>query len=49
MGADALRGEDFTFDDEDKDKEAQIGLNKLGSSSTAELHPKGAPIDDDGN
>ncbi|CAH1428871.1 unnamed protein product [Lactuca virosa] len=50
---DALGGEDFTFGgdrdgDDDKDKEAQIGLNKLGSSSTAELHPKGVSMDDGG-
>ncbi|KAI3730651.1 hypothetical protein L1987_61823 [Smallanthus sonchifolius] len=39
--------EDFSFGG-DEEKEGQIGLNKLGSSSTAELHPKGVPIDDNG-
>ncbi|MFS7959468.1 putative membrane transport protein [Helianthus anomalus] len=42
--------EDFTFGGDrvgDEDK-GQTGLNKLGSSSTAELHPKGVPIDDNG-
>ncbi|KAJ0545329.1 putative membrane transport protein [Helianthus annuus] len=42
--------EDFTFGGDrvgDEDK-GQNGLNKLGSSSTAELHPKGVPIDDNG-
>ncbi|KAI3816568.1 hypothetical protein L1987_16270 [Smallanthus sonchifolius] len=40
--------EDFRFGDgdEEKEKEAQIGLNKVGSSSTADLHPKGVPMDD---
>ncbi|KAI7732775.1 hypothetical protein M8C21_013535 [Ambrosia artemisiifolia] len=42
--------EDFTFGGdrdggEEKDKEGQTGLNKLASSSTAELHPKGIPIE----
>ncbi|CAM8881453.1 hypothetical protein QQ045_019047 [Rhodiola kirilowii] len=32
--------ENFTFAD-DRDKDGPNGLNKLGSSSTAELHPKG--------
>lgn len=39
--------EDFIFGgDGDEDKEGQVGLNKLGSSSTSELHRKGVPIDD---
>lgn len=37
-------GEDFSFDgrdgDEEKEKDGPTGLSKLGSSSTAELHPK---------
>ncbi|KAI7744884.1 hypothetical protein M8C21_022607, partial [Ambrosia artemisiifolia] len=40
--------EDFGYADEEKEKEGQIGLNKLGSSSTAELHPKGVPVDEGG-
>lgn len=46
-------GEDFTFvgnrgvegEDQEREKEGPIGLSKLGSSSTAELHQKmvGAP------
>ncbi|MFS7993076.1 putative membrane transport protein [Helianthus anomalus] len=40
--------EDFGYGDEEKGKEGQIGLNKLGSSSTTELHPKGLPVDDGG-
>ncbi|KAJ0677813.1 putative membrane transport protein [Helianthus annuus] len=40
--------EDFGYGEEEKGKEGQIGLNKLGSSSTAELHPKGVPVDDGG-
>lgn len=43
-------GEDFSFagrvheeeEEEDKEKEGPTGFNKLGSSSTAELHPKAA-------
>ncbi|XP_076914966.1 auxin efflux carrier component 4-like [Bidens hawaiensis] len=31
---------------EDKNNEVQIGLNKMGSSSTAELHPKGVTGDE---
>ncbi|KAK1416064.1 hypothetical protein QVD17_31852 [Tagetes erecta] len=38
---------DFSFGgDEEREKEVQMGLNKLGSSSTAELRPKGIPVDD---
>lgn len=35
-------GENFSFTggEEEREKEEPIGLNKLGSSSTAELHPK---------
>ncbi|KAI3733852.1 hypothetical protein L6452_13310 [Arctium lappa] len=45
--------EDFSFGgdregDEEKEKEGQIVLNKLGSSSTAELHPKGVPMEEGG-
>ncbi|XP_002526018.2 auxin efflux carrier component 3 [Ricinus communis] len=44
-------GEDFSFagkgdgEDDEREKDGPTGLNKLGSSSTAELHPKvvGAP------
>ncbi|GLT99892.1 hypothetical protein SLE2022_172990 [Rubroshorea leprosula] len=39
-------GEEFSFEgkegEEEKEKEGPIGLNKLGSNSTAELHPKAA-------
>ncbi|KAJ0095568.1 hypothetical protein Patl1_15304 [Pistacia atlantica] len=40
-------GEDFSFagrveGEEEREKEGPTGLNKLGSSSTAELHPKAA-------
>ncbi|XP_022776389.1 auxin efflux carrier component 3-like isoform X3 [Durio zibethinus] len=44
-----FNGEDFSFagrdGEEEREKEGPNGLNKLGSSSTAELHPKasGAP------
>lgn len=50
--AEDFGGEDFTFvgnrgveGEEEREKEGPIGLSKLGSSSTAELHPKmlGAP------
>ncbi|XP_076905322.1 auxin efflux carrier component 4-like [Bidens hawaiensis] len=46
-------GEEFSFGGdrdgtgtEDKNNEVQIGLNKMGSSSTAELHPKGVTGDE---
>ncbi|RVW16957.1 Auxin efflux carrier component 3 [Vitis vinifera] len=51
-GSEDFGGEDFTFvgnrgveGEEEREKEGPIGLSKLGSSSTAELHPKmlGAP------
>lgn len=39
--------EEFTFGgDVEEDKEGQIGLNKMGSSSTSELHPKGVSTED---
>nr|XP_043613261.1 auxin efflux carrier component 7-like [Erigeron canadensis] len=39
--------EEFSFGgEEENDKEGQIGLNKMGSSSTSELHPKGVPVED---
>ena len=44
-----FNGEDFSFagrdGEEEREKEGPNGLNKLGSSSTAELHPiaAGAP------
>ncbi|XP_058087211.1 auxin efflux carrier component 4-like [Magnolia sinica] len=49
-------GEDFSFvgrrgmgeGEDDREKEGPAGLSKLGSSSTAELHPKGAGISDSG-
>nr|XP_027097054.1 auxin efflux carrier component 3-like [Coffea arabica]XP_027099949.1 auxin efflux carrier component 3-like [Coffea arabica] len=47
-------GADFTFGgggrdgDEEKEKEGPTGLSKLGSSSTAELHPKAAGGQDAG-
>lgn len=46
-------GEDFSFaggrdGDEEREKEGPIGLSKLGSSSTAELHPKGGGVHDSG-
>ncbi|KAH1122380.1 hypothetical protein J1N35_005540 [Gossypium stocksii] len=41
-----VNGEDFSFagrdGEEEREKEGPNGLNKLGSSSTAELHPKAA-------
>ncbi|XVF43634.1 hypothetical protein PTKIN_Ptkin02bG0056100 [Pterospermum kingtungense] len=41
-----FNGEDFSFagkdGEEEKEKEGPNGLNKMGSSSTAELHPKAA-------
>ncbi|KAL8218674.1 hypothetical protein R6Q57_022047 [Mikania cordata] len=51
-----IRKEDFSFGgdrdgvdgDEDQEKEGQIGVNKLCSGSTSEVHPKGVPIDDNG-
>ncbi|KAL8241854.1 hypothetical protein R6Q59_012156 [Mikania micrantha] len=45
-----LGRQDFSFGgdgDEDKEKECQIGLNKMGSNSTGDLRPKGGLIDDD--
>ncbi|CAK9157560.1 unnamed protein product [Ilex paraguariensis] len=48
-------GEDFSYGggggggkdgDEEREKEGPIGLSKLGSSSTAELHPRAAGDDD---
>ncbi|KDP38049.1 hypothetical protein JCGZ_04692 [Jatropha curcas] len=49
-------GEDFSFagkgdgEEDDKEKEGAPGLNKLGSSSTAELHPKvGGPPESGAN
>ncbi|KAG8382778.1 hypothetical protein BUALT_Bualt05G0112700 [Buddleja alternifolia] len=44
-------GEDFSFGggDEDREKEGPPGLSKLGSSSTAELHPKTADGHDAGS
>ncbi|MFQ6622491.1 hypothetical protein Gotur_003086 [Gossypium turneri] len=45
-GSGDVNGEDFTFagrdGEEEREKEGPNGLNKLGSSSTAELHPKAA-------
>ncbi|KAF8390018.1 hypothetical protein HHK36_024539 [Tetracentron sinense] len=50
-------GEDFSFvggkgmmgeGEEETEKEGPGGLSKLGSSSTAELHPKGAGMSDSG-
>ncbi|KAL9389628.1 hypothetical protein Peur_018233 [Populus x canadensis] len=47
-------GEDFSFagrgegDDDQREKEGPTGLNKLGSSSTAELQPKAAEAPDSG-
>ncbi|KAI3696265.1 hypothetical protein L1987_79277 [Smallanthus sonchifolius] len=41
MGREGFR---FGDGDEEKEKEAQIGLNKVGSSSMAELHSKGVPM-----
>ncbi|XP_076956064.1 auxin efflux carrier component 3-like [Bidens hawaiensis] len=40
-----MRQEGFNFAEEEK---GQVGLNKLGSNSTAEIHPKGVPMDDNG-
>ncbi|GJX44987.1 auxin efflux carrier component 7-like protein [Tanacetum coccineum] len=37
--------EEFTFGG-DVEEEGQIGLNKMGSSSTSELHPKGVSAED---
>ena len=55
LGADTrdLGREDFSFGgdregDEETEKEGQVGLNKLGSSSTAELHPKGVTMEEGG-
>lgn len=46
-GAEEFGGEGFSFGgagdkggDEEREKDGPIGLSKLGSSSTAELHPK---------
>lgn len=46
-GTEEFGGEDFSFGgagdkggEEEREKEGPIGLSKLGSSSTAELHPK---------
>ncbi|KAL1828957.1 hypothetical protein ACET3Z_007369 [Daucus carota] len=48
-GTEDYNREDFSFSggakdngDEEREKEGPLGLSKLGSSSTAELHPKGA-------
>ncbi|KHG04074.1 Auxin efflux carrier component 3 -like protein [Gossypium arboreum] len=45
-GSGDVHGEDFSFagrdGEEEREKEGPNGLNKLGSSSTAELHPKAA-------
>nr|KJB15458.1 hypothetical protein B456_002G179000 [Gossypium raimondii] len=45
-GSGDVNGEDFSFagrdGEEEREKEGPNGLNKLGSSSTAELHPKAA-------
>ncbi|KAK3009314.1 hypothetical protein RJ639_013750 [Escallonia herrerae] len=47
-------GEDFSFagggrdGDEEREKEGPVGLSKLGSNSTAELHPKAAGGQDPG-
>ncbi|GMI87652.1 PIN-FORMED 3, ARABIDOPSIS PIN-FORMED 3 [Hibiscus trionum] len=45
-GSGEFNGEDFNIagkdGDEEREKEGPNGLNKLGSSSTAELHPKAA-------
>ncbi|CAK9154763.1 unnamed protein product [Ilex paraguariensis] len=49
-----FRGENISFGgggkdgDEEREKEGPIGLSKLGSSSTAELHPKVAGVQDTG-
>lgn len=48
MGLGHLGGEGFSFagrgegdeEEREREKEGPTGLNKLGSSSTAELHPK---------
>ncbi|KAJ4843389.1 protein that induces appearance of [PIN+] prion when overproduced [Turnera subulata] len=53
-GGDFAAGEDFSFagrggeGEEEKEKEGLNGLNKLGSSSTAELHPKVAGLPETG-
>ncbi|MBA0734371.1 hypothetical protein Gogos_018288, partial [Gossypium gossypioides] len=45
-GSGDVNGEDFSFagrdGEEEREKEGPNGFNKLGSSSTAELHPKAA-------
>ncbi|KAK6252304.1 hypothetical protein QUC31_014024 [Theobroma cacao] len=47
-----FNGEDFSFagrdGEEEREKEGPAGLNKLGSSSTAELHPKAAGATESG-
>ncbi|OMO60602.1 Auxin efflux carrier [Corchorus capsularis] len=47
-----FNGEDFSFagkdGEEEREKEGPTGLNKLGSSSTAELHPKAAGVPESG-
>lgn len=35
-------------EEEEREKEGPTGLNKLGSSSTAELHPKAGEVADSG-
>lgn len=40
QGAQAYGGEAFSFGEKGEGEEGLTGLNKLGSSSTAELHPK---------
>ncbi|KAK1374646.1 Auxin efflux carrier component [Heracleum sosnowskyi] len=54
-GSEDYNREDFSFSggakdngDEEKEKEGPLGLSKLGSSSTAELHPKGGGAHDIG-
>ncbi|GKU98049.1 hypothetical protein SLEP1_g11103 [Rubroshorea leprosula] len=51
ISASDLDGEEFSFagkEEEDREKEGPTGLNKLGSSSTAELHPKTAGVVESG-
>ncbi|XP_017971526.1 PREDICTED: auxin efflux carrier component 3 [Theobroma cacao] len=47
-----FNGENFSFagrdGEEEREKEGPAGLNKLGSSSTAELHPKAAEATESG-
>lgn len=52
-GSEDYNREDFSFSggakdkgDEEREKEGPLGLSKLGSSSTAELHPKGVGAHD---